>query len=301
IMADADVDGSHIRTLLLTFFYRQMRPLIENGHVFIAQPPLYKVKRGKREEYIQTEAEMNELLLDLGSEGLRLIANTREKKEFSPLQFRSLLNILVELEHYENIFRKKGIDFIKYLSLRDKKGRFPLYYLRENDKEVYFYDDEELSEYTEEHETGETKSGRDWEVVELFEAKDIEDLAKQLGKMGIEIKAYAHQREEKEKALFKIKDDKKEVEIFSLKAILDYVKKNAKEGLVIQRYKGLGEMNPLQLWETTMDAEKRTLTQVTLEDAVEADEIFTVLMGDQVEPRRKFIEEHAHEIRYLDI
>ncbi|MCM8783848.1 MAG: DNA topoisomerase (ATP-hydrolyzing) subunit B [Candidatus Omnitrophica bacterium] len=297
LMADADVDGSHIRTLLLTFFYRQMKPLIENGHVFIAQPPLYKVKRGKREEYIQTESEMNELLLDLGSEGLSLVSNTKEKKEFSPNQFRSLLDILVELERYESIFKKKGIDFIKYLSLQDKKKRLPLYYLRENNKEFFFYGDEELSRYTQEHET---ETDRNLAVIELFEAKDIEELIKRLEKLNLEIKNYIA-KDDKEKALFKIKDDKKQIELYSLKEILSYVKKNAKEGLVIQRYKGLGEMNPSQLWETTMDAERRTLTQVTLEDAVEADEIFTVLMGDQVEPRRKFIEEHAHEIRYLDI
>ena len=298
-MADADVDGSHIRTLLLTFFYRQMRPLIENGHVFIAQPPLYKVKRGKREEYIQTEAEMNELLLDLGSEGLTVVSNTKEKKEFSQTQFRNLLDILVELERYENMLKKKGIDFLKYLSLQDKKKGLPLYYLRENGKEIYFYDDEELSRYTQEEEIEEIEGGRGLDIIELFETKEIEELIKRLEKMGLSIKDYYSK--EREKPLFKIKDEKKEVNIHSLKELLEYVKKNAKEGLVIQRYKGLGEMNPQQLWETTMDAEKRTLIQVTLEDAVEADEIFTVLMGDQVEPRRKFIEEHAHEIRYLDI
>ncbi|MFN7170131.1 MAG: toprim domain-containing protein [Candidatus Omnitrophota bacterium] len=297
LMADADVDGSHIRTLLLTFFYRQMRPLIETGHVFIAQPPLYKIKRGKREEYIQTEAEMNALLLDLGSEGLSLMSNTKEKKEFTPGQFRNLLNILVELERYENLFKKKGIDFVKYLHLQDKKKRFPLYYLREDNKEIFFYDDEELSQYTQKWENEQELS---LETTELFEAKDIEALSQSLEKMGLAISDYATDNNQG-KPLFKLKEDNKQIEIYSLKELLEYVKKNAKEGLVIQRYKGLGEMNPEQLWETTMDAERRTLTQVTLEDAVEADEIFTVLMGDQVEPRRKFIADHAHEIRYLDI
>lgn len=296
LMADADVDGSHIRTLLLTFFYRQMRPLIENGHIFIAQPPLYKVKRGKREEYIQTEAEMNELLLDLGSEGLTLILNTKEKKEFNTTQFRALLNILVEFERYENIFKKKGIDFLKYLNLRDKKKRLPLYYIQDKEQDLFFYDDEELSEYTQEKE-----GGKDLNIIEIFESKEIEELIKQLEKIGLDVGYYDARDKGKEKPNFKIKDEKKQMDIFSLKELLNYVKKNAKEGLVIQRYKGLGEMNPEQLWETTMDAEKRTLVQVTLEDAVEADEIFTILMGDQVEPRRRFIEEHAHEIRYLDI
>ncbi|MCM8765608.1 MAG: DNA topoisomerase (ATP-hydrolyzing) subunit B [Candidatus Omnitrophica bacterium] len=299
LMADADVDGSHIRTLLLTFFYRQMRPLIENGYVYIAQPPLYKVKRGKREEYIQTEAEMNELLLDLGSEGLTFITNIKEKREFSTNQFRNLLDILVELERYESIFKKKGIDFVKYLSLQDKKKRLPLYYLREDNKEIFFYDDEELSQYIQGYES-EKKEEHGLETVELFEAKEIEELNKSLEKMGMSIRDYAGNNE-KGRPIFKIKEEKQQVEIYSLKEILDHVKRNAKEGLLIQRYKGLGEMNPTQLWETTMDAEKRTLTRVTLEDAVEADEIFTVLMGDQVEPRRKFIAEHAHEIRYLDI
>ncbi len=301
LMADADVDGSHIRTLLLTFLYRQMKPLIENGYVFIAQPPLYKIKRGKREEYIQTETEMNDLLLEMGSEGLELLY-TKDKKEFTPAQFRSLLDILVETERYETIFRKKGLDFEKYLGLRDKKKKLPIYRLREDGGEIYFYDDDELSRHTqgevEVDEKGKPAQGAD--IIELFEAKDIEELIKQLEKMGLDIKNY-NASPEKAKPIFKIKGEKKQTEIFSLKELLSYIKANAREGMSVQRYKGLGEMNPEQLWETTMDAERRTLTKVTLEDAVEADEIFTVLMGDQVEPRRKFIEDHAHEIRYLDI
>lgn len=296
-----NTDGSHIRTLLLTFLYRQMKPLIENGYVFIAQPPLYKIKRGKREEYIQTETEMNDLLLEMGSEGLELLY-TKDKKEFTPAQFRSLLDILVETERYETIFRKKGLDFEKYLGMRDKKKKLPIYRLREDGGEIYFYDDDELSRHTqgevEVDEKGKPAQGAD--IIELFEAKDIEELIKQLEKMGLDIKNY-NASPEKARPIFKIKGEKKQTEIFSLKELLSYIKANAREGMSVQRYKGLGEMNPEQLWETTMDAERRTLTKVTLEDAVEADEIFTVLMGDQVEPRRKFIEDHAHEIRYLDI
>jgi DNA gyrase subunit B len=301
LMADADTDGSHIRTLLLTFFYRQMKPLIENGYIFIAQPPLYKIKRGKREEYIQTEAEMNDLLLDMGSEGLELIY-LKDKKEFSTAQFRALLELLVELERHESIFKKKGIEFSQYLDRQDKKGHLPIYRLRTDGQELYFYDDEDLAEYTSENQEGEEKekSGKALDVVELFEAKEIEELIKKIEKMGLDIKQY-NPPQEKARPVFKIKEDKKHAEAFCLKEILAYVKANAREGMVVQRYKGLGEMNPPQLWETTMDCERRTLTKVALEDAVEADEIFTVLMGDQVEPRRNFIEDHAHEIRYLDI
>ncbi len=329
LMADADVDGSHIRTLLLTFFYRQMKPLIEKGHIFIAQPPLYKIKRGKREEYIQTEGEMSNILLDMGMEGIEVTC-LKNKKGFSDSQLRALLDVLVEIERHENVFKKKGIDFEKYLSLREKKKGLPVYRLMEEGKELFFYDDEELAKHTEEaedekkpkekakdknskedkekdkkKEKGADKEedkeiDKDMDLIELFEAKEIKDLLSKLDKMDLDIGNY-NSRQEKEKPSFRIKEDKKAVEVYTLKEVLNYVKRNAKEGMTVQRYKGLGEMNPTQLWETTMDPEKRTFTRVTLEDVVEADEIFTVLMGDQVEPRREFIETHAHEIRYLDV
>ncbi|MCX7926894.1 MAG: DNA topoisomerase (ATP-hydrolyzing) subunit B [Candidatus Omnitrophica bacterium] len=308
LMADADVDGSHIRTLLLTLLYRQMPKLIEEGYVYIAQPPLYKIKRGNREEYIDTEQRMNELLLDLGREGTVFI-NLAQKKEFTDNQFAELLKILAELEKIERTLEKRGVNFQKYLSFKHPKTKkMPIYRVKVDGKDHFLYSDEELADLAK-------KQGRDeieQDILEIFEASDIEQMAGKLEKMGIEINTYVCEKDEakldkikedkKKKSLFRIIIEQKEEKDFCcLKEVLSFIKENAMRGMHIQRYKGLGEMNPQQLWETTMDPEKRTILKVTLEDAVEADEMFTILMGDQVEPRRKFIEDYAHQVKNLDV
>ncbi|MFA5156496.1 MAG: DNA topoisomerase (ATP-hydrolyzing) subunit B [Candidatus Omnitrophota bacterium] len=310
LMADADVDGSHIRTLLLTLLYRQMPKLVEGGFVYIAQPPLYKIKRGNREEYIQTEQQMNELLLELGREG-HAFAILKEKKTFTDNQFKELLNLLTELDQAARNFEKKGVDFIKYLSFRHPKTKkLPIYKAIVEAETHFVYSDTELAKLT-------GKEGKeaekDVDVMELFEAPDIEKAVNAIEKLGLEIANYAQeilpqakrQADEKAgkkpKALFRITNEKDHQDFFGLKDVLAYIKEVATRGMHIQRYKGLGEMNPHQLWETTMDPEKRTMLKVTLEDAVETDKMFTVLMGDQVEPRRQFIEDYAHQVKNLDI
>jgi len=320
-MADADIDGSHIRTLLLTLLYRQLHKLVEGGHVYIAQPPLYKIKRGQREEYIQTEQQMSELLLELGREGQKFV-RLKDKEEFTDNKFKDLLQALVGLDRLERTLEKKGVDFSKYLSLRHPKTKkLPVYRVKVEEKYQFLYTDKELAGFSEK----ESKE-IDKDVLELFEAPDIEELVVKIEKLGLDIsiyrpevvvdestvikgkikaktkaKAKARELDKKIKAPYRVINEKDIKDLFCLKEVLTYIKESASKGMHIQRYKGLGEMNPHQLWETTMDPERRTLLQVTLEDAVETDKMFTVLMGDQVEPRREFIEEYAHQVKNLDI
>jgi len=305
LMADADVDGSHIRTLLLTFFYRQMQQLIKDGYIYIAQPPLYKMKRGNREEYIQTEEQMNNLLLDLGREGLSL-ARLKEKKEFSDAQFRELLNLLSQLEHVEHSLGKRGVSLAKYMQLRHQKTKkLPIYMVKVEGKTHFCYNENDLSGIA--GDEAENKA----DIVEIYEVKEIEEIMQKLEKLSLDANSYEFIPEEapqgkagketKQKPLYRISGAKESFDFYALKEILHFAKALAKKGINIQRYKGLGEMNPEQLWVTTMDPERRTMLRVVLEDVVEADKAFTVLMGDQVEPRREFIEEHSHEVKNLDI
>ena len=326
LMADADVDGSHIRTLLLTFFYRQVPELVEKGYIYIAQPPLYRIKRGKREEYIDTEDRMNELLLDMGAEGMNL-KHTKEKKVFSEKQIRKLLELLMELEGLSRAIERKGVNFQKYLSLRDRKTKkLPIFRVKVDGDDQFLYSDQELGKLTaqEEKKRGKaleiqeegdkTAAGKgkksDVDVLEFFEAHELNKILGEIEKMGIDVVTH-YEREKEEKTsrakaakvvpIYKVIYDGEEKPIYCLREFLAFVKTVAKKGMLIQRYKGLGEMNPGQLWQTTMDPQQRTILKVTLEDAVKADEMFTVLMGDAVQPRREFIQTHAQEVRNLDI
>ena len=300
LMCDADVDGSHIRTLLLTFLYRQMAALVEKEHIYIAQPPLYKIKRGKREEYIQTEDNFNELLLELGAEGMTLVRSS-DKNQFTDKQLKAILDVLVELESLAGTIERRGVSFSKYISFRQKKTKkLPLYMVKVEYEDLFLYNDDELAKHVK----------QDEKVVEFYEAREMEKIVERLEKLGVDVEDYhgpeeeAHGKAIKKETLkpkYTVKSEKGTENFYSLKEILRFVMNVGKEGMTIQRYKGLGEMNPHQLWETTMDPEKRTMLKVTLEDAVEADAMFTVLMGEAVEPRREFIEKHAHEVKVLDI
>ncbi len=313
IMCDADVDGSHIRTLLLTLLYRHMKPLIENGYIYIAQPPLYKVKRGQREEYIESESQMNNLILDLGTDGLKF-TKLKGKQQVTDAQFKEILSILVELEHVSDILYKRGVDFNKYIINIDKKSRkYPVYIVKVEHLTHYVYDDKELAKLT--------KGEEEANYIEVFEHEDLEDIEKRLVKFGlsvenfkkteevpVEINKGKRSKKSKKKTtsegavpLYAIETEKEKIEFVALEQALSFVRTQATKGIHIQRYKGLGEMNPQQLWETTMDPARRTILKVELEDAVEADKTFTTLMGDEVEPRRAFIEANAHEAKNLDI
>jgi len=329
LMADADVDGSHIRTLLLTLFYRQMPRLIEDGRIYIAQPPLYKIKRGKREEYIQTEEEMNTLLLDIGVEDTTLL-KIKPKKEFSNKQLRDMIEALTRLEKLSKAIDKKGVKFYQYLCLRQAKTKkLPIFMAKVEGSPQFVYSDNELAKLvkTKEQQLGEdlqihdatdqgAQTAHEIDVVEFFEAEEIEKICAFFDKIGLVLedvydphdidqpntgkKQVKPTQHDKKTPLFKLQADGEVLEVFSLKELLHTIHARAKKGMYLQRYKGLGEMNPEQLWTTTMDPERRTLLNVVLEDAVKADEMFTVLMGDAVEPRREFIEKHAREVTNLD-
>ncbi len=309
-MADADVDGSHIRTLLLTLFYRQLPELIKQGHVYIAQPPLFKVKRGKREEYVYGEGALNEMLFDLGLEGVSLV-NIRQKRQYTPAQAKEILRMVAEVERIGHILDKKGVRFREYLTLaHPKTHRYPIFRVKVEDVAHFLYSEEELARVT--------KGEKEADKLEIYQARELDELGGKLDKLGVELKDFLPQVEEEESrkrgagrkssrggqapaALFKLVNEKEEGQAGSVSELLQMVREQARRGMHVQRYKGLGEMNPTQLWETTMDPERRTLQQVTLEDAVEAETMFTTLMGDEVEARRLFIEEHAPEVRFLDV
>jgi len=324
IMCDADVDGSHIRTLLLTFLYRQMKLLLENGHIYIAQPPLYKIKRGKREEYIQTDEQMNGLLLELGTEDVQLV-RINDNNSFKDKELIQILDILIELDQLVHNLSKKGVELRYYVSLMQKKPKkLPIYRVKVEDEYKYLYSDDELSELVKkeekrrgeeleihEKEDREPATKKALDVTEFYEASGLEEIAGHLEKLGLGFEDYLGEgepekhpkpKDKKEiKFLYKVVDEKGETPFPNLKEVLGHIKTLGKRGLTIQRYKGLGEMNPEQLWETTMDPARRTILKVAIEDALSAEEMFTVLMGDEVEPRRAFIEKHALEVRNLDI
>ena len=326
LMCDADVDGSHIRTLLLTFFYRHMLEIVKKGHIYIAQPPLYKIKRGKREEYIGTEEEMNELLIELGTEGLELIRQ-KDKKTFTGKQLRELLDQLVELENLGIAIARRVVKFSNYISFRQKKTKkLPSFIAKVGGETRFLYDDEELAELVKEISKTKRKFAskdnqesektvediyKEIGLLEIYESRELEKIVNKIELLKFSIEDYDPQqpkdekgkkkKSEERKPLYKTKLDGETGTLSSLREFLKFAKTVARQGMSIQRYKGLGEMNPEQLWLTTMDPDTRTLQHVLLEDAVEADQMFTVLMGDQVQERRKYIEKHAHEVTNLDI
>ena len=308
IMTDADVDGAHIRTLLLTFFYRQMPQLVEHGYIYIAQPPLYKVTRRKREEYVESDAHLTQILLDLGADGMLL-----EKLDGSALLdtagLRELLGKIVEIEEISDKLRRRGITLEHYLAHRNADtGVFPLYcaYMNEvgEEQELRFaHDDFGLQALFAETQQGvdpvegEEPAAPTVRYKELFFSKQLQTVVEKLEQDGFTLA----QLVESEEPQFNLDDKGAKTPVYSLMELAQAVRIAGRKGMTIQRYKGLGEMNPQQLWETTLDPEVRRLTKVVLDDAVKADEMFTILMGDEVEPRRAFIQENALNVTNLDI
>ncbi|UCG35881.1 MAG: DNA topoisomerase (ATP-hydrolyzing) subunit B [Candidatus Omnitrophota bacterium] len=291
IMADADVDGSHIRTLILTLFYRHMPKLVEDGHIYIAQPPLYHIKKKDWKEYIHTEKEMNSIILKLGTKAAKLQRVTKEKKTFTQKELEKIIQNLIAVEQLESSLGRKGIPFKLYTeAINEKKKKYPAHKISVNQKPVFVLDEEELASYGEIEEL---------DHVEIYESHELRKINEGLIKAGTSLKDYLPQ--EKEQFVLVNEDTGEKTKCNNLKGVLGEVRKIATKGMQVQRYKGLGEMNPEQLWESTMDPERRTLLNITLEDTVEADRIFTVLMGGQPQPRRKFIQTYAHEVKNLDV
>ena len=298
LMTDADVDGAHIRTLLLTFFYRQMPQVIENGYLYIAQPPLFKVKRGKTERYIQSEAELQNMLFELAAEDISLTIKGQEVKGKALIPFlKRLLNFERLLEWFERrrrdpmvlrIFVAEGITKA-LLKEREKISKL-LEKVRKQLPDANIgdlYEDEEHEGYGVEIRRQSYKLVLDTNLLLSPEFRELETLYAFMKDLG--------------KAPFQLTTKDGQKEVASTTGLLALIVETARKGLSIQRYKGLGEMNPQQLWDTTMDSDKRTLLQVSIEDSVQADQIFTILMGDQVEPRKEFIIKHALEARNIDI
>lgn len=301
IMADADVDGAHIRTLLLTFFYRQMTELIKQGYVYIAQPPLYKVKKGKKETYVDTEVEMDKILIQMAKENVTLLVKRNGKMEPAGTDSAVKLGTLSKrLNEIQKNLENKGISLESIFNYRKSKKTVPLYWIKYGDKEEFFPTDKELSRFMEKQNRDQVDlfsngdTNINYKLIEIYEARDIEKILNRLEENGIKIEMPSDK-------IFILEDGENRQEAYSFIDLYEVLKNKGKKGLSVQRYKGLGEMNPLQLWETTMNPETRRMKKVTLEDVVKAEEIFTVLMGEEVEPRRDFIEKFAKEVKNLDI
>ena len=330
IMTDADVDGSHIRTLLLTFFCRQMEPLVRAGYLYIAQPPLYKVTRKKREEYVQDDAALNRILIELGAGDVRL-KNLSDGKEFPAEKLTELLEKIGKLTRYSDGVSRTGADFEDYLSNRDPETGHPPDYVvvvRTGNEEAihYFATEDALREFSAEnrdlalfkHESKDEASAEDEggekkesapavqrraRLYQIHEARAIEKVLGDLAAAGLNVEHFSAQ----DNPLFELIEGEDENAVahpvFSVPEILSQIIQIGRRGIEIQRYKGLGEMNAKELYDTTMDPATRKLLRVKLNDEneVEADRMFTILMGDVVEPRRIFIEDNALNVRNLDV
>jgi DNA gyrase subunit B len=298
LMTDADVDGAHIRTLLLTFFFRQMPQLIENGYLYIAQPPLYKVKKGRTERYIQNETELQEMLFEIASKEIQLRVKDQFVKGKAVIPYLKKISDYVKLLNWFNLRRvdtevlvyllERGID-ISYL-----KDRLKLQSLCAELSEKFNnlrYSEPDFDEEYECYSVEIKRLGRrirlNTDFLNSPDFKELDSFYLKLKDLKSPVFAVL------------IRDETREFK--DIKEMLEFILETARKGMNIQRYKGLGQINPQQLWETTMDPEKRTLLQVTVEDSVQSEEIFTILMGDQVEPRKEFIVKHALEARNIDI
>ena len=341
IMTDADVDGAHIRTLLLTFFFRQMRELVAGGFVYIAQPPLYRVKKGKMERYMDNDLERDRYIIDLSIDSTtveyRARGNGNRPVQIGKALLRQLLEDIIELDGLATILRRKGMPLENYLELLDKRRGLPRYQVTIGEDVAFAYSAEELGKLIKEQEEAveddinendtplpedvqmdifdkadaepEEVAKPKADIVEFPEAGAIEEILKRIEKLRLPISLAVPQTFEIDPANpfeeyhpFEVKDgDKRSLMADSLPGVLDCVREIGSKGIQLQRYKGLGEMNPGQLWETTMNPASRRLLRVQLEDAVEANRIFTILMGDQVDPRRRFIQQNAPEVRNLDV
>jgi len=326
IMTDADVDGSHIRTLVLTFFFRHMKPLITDGRVFIAQPPLYLVTRKKHKEYVLDERQMRTSLTKLGLDGTSLqIRDTSGKKleiaaEFRGAKLRELVEILEQLGDRIRILERRGLDFDSLMTNR-KNGKLPSRWIIVDGANVFCHSQKEYEQFLTANEdavledegngngngNGSTaKTKHIQKRAELHEVKDIEKLISKLKSRGVSIEDYNARREEsvtgeKAPAKYVLVNEDDTIELDNVSQIAPGIRKVGSKGIEIKRFKGLGEMNADQLWETTMDPERRLLLRVRAEEAEEAERMFSLLMGSDVDSRRNFIEEHALEVKNLDI
>ncbi len=311
IMTDADVDGSHIRTLLLTFFYRQMPELIERGHIYIAQPPLYKIKKGKQERYVKDDRELNNYLLQLAIEGAQLYLD-EDTPPISDVALENLarqyMNLLAVFSRLKRSMPENFLDQLLLMPVVDEDG------IEQPERDLQAWVEQLQMQLNSDAVTSvsyQVAIQRDDNghpvlrlqrkvhgitnetdiPIEFFNGSDyalVREFVTRVGDLFSSGRAF-------------VKRGEKRKEVTQFSEVYDWLMAEARRGQNIQRYKGLGEMNPEQLWETTMDPDNRRLLQVRIEDAIAADEVFTTLMGDHVEPRREFIEQNAMNVDNLDV
>ncbi|MCB9826453.1 MAG: DNA topoisomerase (ATP-hydrolyzing) subunit B [Planctomycetes bacterium] len=324
IMTDADVDGSHIRTLLLTFLFRHMMPLIENGRIYVARPPLYSVSKGRSIAYIFDEDDLQTRLQDLGASNLELdvLAAGADKTVTGTLGDVRLKNLVVALGKIQGFAKplaRRGVDLGAYLAAAATDGALPRRMVRSRkspDHAQFVRDEEALRAFLVEETAlaggvspkvfreGEDPAGRedaDVVVVPIYEAGEMEKQVRVVLDFGLDISTWARASSEDPVRFVLRTGSGASTEMSSLEEVLDAVRHTGQKSVDVTRYKGLGEMNPDQLWETTMDPARRILMRVHMDDAAEADRLFSILMGEQVEPRREFIERHALDVTELDI
>jgi DNA gyrase subunit B len=346
IMADADVDGAHIRTLLLAFFYRQMPELIQSGHLYIAQPPLYRISKGRRERYIESDQEMNKYLFELAFDGAS-VTNVRRDRPYTELQSHHIVEWLCAMDELMADLQRRGIDALRLFKEQFVQGiETPLYRVKTDRGEYFRFEGEQIGELdpgspsarnSEEREEAEqldmllAEEETENEVViedasDLPEIKKMQQFLDKLARLevfpqdffetngnaedtGHKTEEDARHKEqdsladkESSSVLFRIEEKAgREYTASSTGELVDRILEIGKRGINVQRYKGLSEMNPDQLQQTTMDPAVRTLIRVRLDDVVEADQMFTTLMGTKVQPRREFIEKYALQVTNLDI
>jgi DNA gyrase subunit B len=328
IMTDADVDGSHIRTLLLTFLFRHMLPLVEAGRVYVAQPPLFKITRRKKEEYVFEERALRERLQGLGVEGTRVEPVDGKREPIAGASLERLVDSLAKLEDLARAVERHGVSMSAYLAA-EKEGRYPLAFWRSTKAgkasgAIDFVRTEdglarrirELKESLgrdpkvfEEGDDPKNREGADVVVAKIYEHAEIAKAAKAIEKLGLDPKTWVPAAPASNGSapkapppLWRLMPEGGEpVSVAGLKQLLAEVRKEGQRGVDVQRYKGLGEMNGDELKVTTMDPERRTLLRIRTSDVAEADRLFGLLMGESVEPRKAFIERHALEVTNLDV
>ncbi|MDR0590468.1 MAG: DNA topoisomerase (ATP-hydrolyzing) subunit B [Puniceicoccales bacterium] len=319
IMTDADVDGSHIQTLLLTFFFRQMRGLIDNGYIYIAQPPLYKIKRRKKERYIDNNAELNRMLLELGTEDITLV-RAIDDYHFPAEVVSAIIHIFSKIENLGTSILRHGCPLPLYLDHHRQDHTLPRFIarIRSGNEESYkflFDEDERLNFYTEYAITDDIFEGSTTREIdadgikirqritvhEIFESTQLKILLDQLAELGIDLNTFEATNYPRYHIVEHMGTDQENIlEMYSGLEMVSKIRELGRRGLLIQRYKGLGEMNPKQLFETTMDPQARKLLKISIEDAAAADSVFSMLMGEDVAIRRAFIEDNALNATYID-
>jgi DNA gyrase subunit B len=317
IMTDADVDGSHIRTLLMTFFYRHMPALIESNYIYIARPPLFKVTRKKTSQYIHSEREMDEYLLQLGLSDI-LVRRAGSEKSYDKDQTVQLMDLIMDVETFISSIERKGVPFREFAAAK-QGAQYPQYQVALGDKLQFIYSEAELLAFKKENEdrqkliheetlasippeevTEEMKvlTIKPLAFMELYDVNRLTALHEKLGGYHLNLDQYLIASGD----LFEVLEEGGKTTMWhTLRELIDAIRSNGRKGVEVQRYKGLGEMNADQLWETTMNPAVRTLVKVTIPDAIAADRMFSMLMGEEVEPRRAFIETHALSVKNLDI